>query len=261
LWRARWAFSQAWPRVLLIGFIVAVWAGVSATGYWSRAVLPPPASTWDALKELVAEGTIVHAAAKSLLRLFGGFGVSIVVGTVIGIAMAASSLVQRSLGSLMAGLQSVPSVAWLPLAILWFGLSIKAILFVVVIGSLPAVALATAASLRQVPPLLERAGRTLGARGWRLWRSVVFPTAIPGYTAGLQQAWALAWRSLMAGELIATGSIGLGQMLFEAQQRFDAAEVLAVMAVIVVIGISADLLVFGTLDRRIRSRRGLLVAR
>jgi len=122
------------------------------------------------------------------------------------------------------------------------------------------VTLATVNSLRQVPPLLERAGRTLGAKGWRLYRTVIFPAAVPGYVGGLQQGWAFAWRSLMAGELIASGALGLGQLMNASRENLDTPEVLAVMVVIVAIGMIVDLAVFGAFDRRIRTRRGLAVA-
>jgi NitT/TauT family transport system permease protein len=158
----------------------------------------------------------------------------------------------------MTGLQALPSISWLPLAILWFGLSERAIVFVVVIGAVPAVALATASSVRLVPPLLVRAGRTLGARRWELYRSVILPAAVPGYVAGLQQAWALAWRALMAGELIATGAQGLGHLQETARQQFDTSSVIAVMVVIILIGMAVDF-GFGVVDRRVRSRRGLLI--
>ena len=122
----------------------------------------------------------------------------------------------------MIGLQALPSIAWLPLAILWFGLSERAILYVVVIGATPAIAIATANSVRQVPPILVRAGRSLGARRWVLTREVVLPAAVPGYWTGLQQGWAIAWRALLAGELvIATGALGLGHLLNQAWSQLD----------------------------------------
>jgi NitT/TauT family transport system permease protein len=164
--------------------------------------------------------------------------------------------VQRSIGSLMAGLQALPSISWLPMAILWFGLTERAILFVVIIASIPAVAIASASSIRLVPPLMLRAGRTLGARGWTLYRRVILPAAVPGYVAGLQSAWALGWRALMAGELISTGGKGLGHLLEANRQRFSAEDIFAVMIMIVIVGMFVEA-VFGILDRRIRSKRGL----
>jgi NitT/TauT family transport system permease protein len=244
--------------VAAVGGLVLIWALVYRSGYFNQAVLPSPLQVWTSLRRHFSDGTIPHATTASLARLLIGFVLSVVSGTLLGLLMVASSFIQRSVGSLIIGLQSLPSIAWLPLGVLWFGLSDRAVLFVVIIGSFPAVALATAASLRQVPPLLPRAGRTLGARGWRLYRSVVFPAAVPGYVTGLQQGWAFAWRSLMAGELITTGALGLGQLMQSSRERLDTAEVLAIMVVIVAIGMAVDLLVFGVADRRIRAKRGLL---
>jgi NitT/TauT family transport system permease protein len=258
----RSTLRQIWPAIAVIALIGGIWELVYLSGFYSRLVLPSPVSVWVSLRRNLANGVIEHAAGKSMMRLLMGFGVAIAGGTVVGLAMTMSSLVQRSVGSLMVGLQSLPSIAWLPLAILWFGISRGAIVFVVVLGALPSVSLATAASLRQVPPILERAGRTLGAKRLRLWRSVIFPAAIPGYVAGLQQGWAFAWRSLMAGELIAaTRRQGLGPLLQEGQQLFHTSEVIAVMVVIVLIGMVVDLAIFGVLDRRIRARRGLVSSR
>lgn len=260
--RVRSAIKQIGPRFAAIGGLILVWWAVSATGLFDATVLPTPAAVFDSLRENwvtdrgATEG-IFSALQKSLLRLAFGVAVAVVIGTIIGAAMAASPFVQRSVGSLMTGLQALPSISWLPLAILWFGLSERAIVFVVIIGAFPAVALAAANSIRLVPPLLIRAGRTLGARGWILQRKVVLPAAVPGYVAGLQQAWALAWRALMAGELIATGAQGLGHLQDTARASFDTAQVLAVMVVIILIGMAVEAM-FSVADRRIRGKRGLL---
>lgn len=229
---------------------------MSASNLVADYLLPAPADVWSRLTEnFFGDDGLFVAAQRSLLRLAFGMGAAVVIGTLLGIAMAASGVVQRSIGTMMTGLQALPSIAWLPLAAVWLGLTERAVLFVVVVGAFPAIAIATAASLRQAPPLLVRAGRTLGARGWTLYRRVVLPAAVPGYWLGLQQAWAIAWRALMAGELIIAGGRGLGHMLGRA--TFDTSLTLAVMAVIVVIGVAVDYL-FAVVDRRIRRRRGLV---
>jgi NitT/TauT family transport system permease protein len=214
---------------------------------------------WSALtSNLTGDDGLLLAALGSVVRLAFSLSVAIVVGTLVGLAMAASRGMQRSIGTLMTGLQAIPPIAWLPLAILWFGFTERAVMFVVFVGGVPAVAIATAVSVRQVPPALVRAGRTMGATGWRLQRTVVLPAAVPGYWTGLQQAWAVAWRALLAAELIRTGAArGLGHLLDASLN--DPAMILAVMAVIVVIGLVVDAL-FAVVDRRIRGRRGLLVA-
>jgi NitT/TauT family transport system permease protein len=195
---------------------------------------------------------------KSVIRLAFGMVVAVVFGTIIGLAMGSSKFVQRSVGSLMTGLQALPSISWLPLAVLWFGLSERAVMFVVIIAGIPAVAIAAANAVRLVPPLLVRAGRTLGAGGWGLYRQVVLPAAVPGYVAGLQQAWALAWRALMAGELIVTaGAQGLGHFQEVARNQFQADLVIATMVVIIAMGMLVEL-GFSAWDRRVRGRRGLV---
>jgi NitT/TauT family transport system permease protein len=141
----------------------------------------------------------------------------------------------------------------------WFNFSERAVVFVGIVGAFPAVTLATSNSIRQVPPLLARAGQTLGAKGSLLYRSVIFPAALPGYIAGMQLAWGYCWRSLLAAELITSTAkaFGLGQELVRSQLRNETAEVLAILAVIIMIGMVVDLLIFGLIDRRLRVRRGL----
>jgi NitT/TauT family transport system permease protein len=253
------ALAQVWPRLAIIAAIVVAWAALYATGLYDTVRLPSPSGVWDALwSHLGGRDGLLLLAYRSLLRLFAGLTAAIAIGTVIGLAMAASKVVQRSIGSLMVGLQALPSISWLPLAILWFGFSVKAILFVVVVGAFPAVAIATASSVRLVPPTLVRAGRTLGASGLELYGKVVLPAAVPGYIAGLQQAWAIAWRALMAAELVVTGARGLGHLIVRAGAQFDTPLVLATMIVIMLCGIGVDFL-FTIVDRRVRRRRGLLV--
>ncbi len=262
--RARSIFSQTWPRVAAIGGLVLVWWLVSISGFFDPALLPGPGKVLASFADNFVHPhppreSILAATAASLIRLVMALVIGISVGTVIGLSMAASTSVQRSIGSLMSGLQALPSIAWLPLAILWFGLTERAILFVVIIGAIPAVAIAAASSIRLVPPLLVRAGRTLGARNMTLYRRVILPAAVPGYLVGLQAAWALGWRALMAGELIETGGKGLGHLLDANRQAFLTSGIFAVMLMIVIVGMSVEAL-FSMADRRIRGRRGLLVS-
>ncbi len=213
---------------------------------------------WNAFtSNLTGDAGLLPSARGSILRLAFSLSVAVIVGTLIGFAMAASRIVQRSLGTLMTALQALPSIAWLPLAILWFGFTERAVMFVVFVGGVPAVAIATATSIRQVPPLLVRAGRTMGAHGWTLQRTVVLPACVPGYWTGLQQAWAVAWRALLAAEIIRVGAArGLGHLLEASADNTSL--IIAVMGVVAVIGLAIDWF-FSVVDRRIRRRRGLLV--
>lgn len=255
MWRVRRTASELAPPLAGVAGLIAVWAVVAAI--WP-SLLPTPLQAWDALVRGVRDGSIPEAAGKTLIRLAFSFVVAIVIGTAIGSALALSEFVRRSVRPLIVALQIVPPIAWLPLAIVWFGLSERAVVFVAMVGAFPSVTLATVSSFRQVPPTLIRAGRTLGAEGWGLYRSVIFPAALPGYVAGLQQAWGFAWKSLLAGELITAGvrATGLGQLLARSQQ--DVPALLAVVAVVVLIGVAVDYLIFTLLDRRVRAKRGLL---
>ena len=257
--RSKKVWDQIWPRVVLVAGILVVWWAVVESGLVSAEKLPSPAAVWNAFtSNVTGDEGLLPAAQGSIIRLAFSLGVAVIVGTAIGAAMAASQVVQRSLGTLMTALQSLPSIAWFPLAVAWFGFTERAVMFVVFMGGVPAVAIATATSVRQVPPLLIRAGRTMGASGWTLQRTVILPACVPGYWTGLQQAWAVAWRALLAAEIIRVGvAHGLGHLL-EASSE-DIALVIAVMGVIVVIGLAVDWF-FSVVDRRIRRRRGLLVA-
>jgi NitT/TauT family transport system permease protein len=206
----------------------------------------------------VADGTIPEAAFKTLIRLAFSFAVAVGTGVTLGLLLALNEFARRAIRPLVVALQITPFVAWVPLAVIWFGVTERAVVFVAIVGAFPSMTLATLQAIRQVPPLLERAGRTLGADGWTLYRRVVFPAAMPGVMAGLQQAWGFAWKALMAGELIvaAAGATGLGHLM--ANPGADVPTLLAALAAILVIGVAAEYLLFGLLDRRIRRRRGLL---
>jgi NitT/TauT family transport system permease protein len=243
----------------MIAALLLLWWAVTASGLIPPDRLPSPTQVWDAFTaNLTGPNGLLPAARGSIIRLAVGLGIAVIVGTLIGFAMAASTIVQRSLGTLMTALQALPSIAWLPLAIVWFGFTERAVMFVVFIGGVPAVAIATAISIRQVPPIWTRAARTMGAGGWTLQRTVVLPACVPGYWTGLQQAWAVAWRALLAAEIIRIGAArGLGHLL-EGTSPDDIAMIIAIMGVIVVIGLAIDIF-FSVVDRRIRRRRGLPV--
>lgn len=246
------------PPLAGVAGLLVVWAIVAAIA--SPATLPSPEEVRRAFVRGISDGTIQEAAAKTLIRLAFSFAVSILVGTALGGALGLNELMRRAVRPLVVALQVTPYIAWLPLAVVWFGLTERAVVFVAIVGAFPSVTLATISSFGQVPPILVRAGRTLGVEGWQLYRDVLFPAALPGYLSGLQQAWGFAWKALMAGELITAGlkATGLGQLLARSQD--DVPALLADLAVIVLIGVLVEYLVFVQLDRRIRARRGLLPA-
>ena len=255
--RARWVARELGPALAGIGALLVLWALLAAVV--DSSSLPSPLTVWRTFVDGLEDGSIPEAVAKTLIRLAFSFAVAIGVGTAIGVGLALHEFARRSVRPLIVALQIAPPIAWLPLAVVWFGLSERAVVFVAFVGAFPAVTLGTMSAFQQVPPLWRRAGMTLGARGWELYRSVIFPAALPGYVAGLQQAWGFAWKSLTAGELIVTGvgATGLGHLLAANQRHVPT--LLAAVAVIVAIGTAVDYLVFNRLDRRIRARRGLLV--
>lgn len=245
------------PPIAGVAGLLLAWAIVAS--FVSSSTVPSPSEVWTAFTGGVSDGSLPEAAAKTMLRLAFSFVVSILIGTGLGFGLALNEFARRSIRPLVVALQITPYIAWLPLAVVWFGFSERAVVFVAIVGAFPSVTLATISSFGQVPPLLKRAGRTLGARGWQLYREVIFPAALPGYVAGLQQAWGFAWKALTAGELITAGlrATGLGQLLQRSQD--DVPMLVATVAVIVVIGVAVEYFVFGTVDRRIRRRRGLLI--
>ena len=252
--RARWLGRELGPPLVGIAGAVVAWAILAAT-----TSIPSPAAVWSAFVDGVRDGTLPEAAAKTLIRLAFSFAVAVAIGTSLGLLLALNEFARRSIRPLVVALQITPFVAWVPLAVIWFGTSERAVVFVAIVGSFPAMTLATLQAIRQVPPAYERTGRTMGARGWPLYRKVIFPAALPGVMAGLQQAWGFAWKALMAGELIvAAAHAGLGHLL-DPRGGVAIPTVFAALGVILVIGVAVDYLLFGQLDRRIRRRRGLVV--
>jgi NitT/TauT family transport system permease protein len=245
------------PPLAGVAALLVIWTIVAALV--SADKVPSPAAVWSAFARGVSNGGIPEAAGNTLLRLAFSFAVSIVIGTAIGFGLALNEFARRAIRPLVVALQITPFIAWLPLAVVWFGLTERAVVFVAIVGAFPSVTLATISSFGHVSPLLKRAGRTLGAEGWQLYRDVIFPAALPGYVSGLQQAWGFAWKALTAGELITAGlhATGLGQLLQRSQG--DVPMLIATVAVIVVIGVAVEYFVFGRVDRSIRRKRGLLV--
>lgn len=256
----RWARRSLAPAGLAVLLFVGVWQAVVLSGWRPDYLLPGPATVWSALGEISAAAEFWQSLGRTLTRAVTGFGLAVAIGTLIGLAVARSKLLRAAIGSLVTGLQTMPSVVWFPLAILLLGLGEQAIMFVVVLGAAPSIANGVLTGVDQVPPAYFRLGHVLGAQGWNLYRFIVIPAALPSYVGGLNQGWAFAWRSLMAGELLVVipGAVGLGNRLAFAQEFGDAAGLLAYMIVILVVGMLADL-AFSALSRHIRRRRGLTV--
>jgi NitT/TauT family transport system permease protein len=253
-------WAAAWPKVAATVLALAVWQAVVWSGWKDSFALPGPAVVLPRFWQEVADGTFVQALGTTLQRALTGFALAIVIGVVLGSLVARVRLLRTAFGSLITGLQTMPSVAWFPLAILLFQLSESAIMFVVVLGAAPSIANGLIAGTDQIPPLLLRVGRVLGARGLAAFRHIVLPASLPSLVAGLKQGWAFSWRSLMAGELlvIIADRPSIGFQLQVYRDLSDADGVIATMILILLIGIVVDALVFGTAERAIRRRWGLL---
>lgn len=214
--RSRRIVRSVLPPVLAVVVLLVVWWAVVVAKLQPSYVLPGPNTVASAVWAGLRSGEIPEAIKNSLLRAFVGFGIAVVVGTVLGLLLAKVGSLRRGLGPLVTGLMVLPSVAWVPAAILWFGISTEAMLFVVIMGATPSIANGLVSGVGQIPVLYEKVGFVLGARGLDAIRFIVLPAALPGYLGGLRQGWAFAWRSLMAAELIAFSpalGLGLGQML------------------------------------------------
>ena len=257
---ARRAWSATWPKLGAIAIALFVWQCVVWSGWKADYVLPGPMKVIPNIFDNF--GTYVDAAAVTLQRALVGYAIAVVVGTVLGALIARSRILRSAVGAMVTSLMTMPSIAWFPAAIVLLGFSEGAIRFVIVIGAAPSIANGFIAGVDNTPPILMRAARVLGAKGWTSFRHVVLPAALPTYVAGLKQGWAFAWRSLLAGELlvqISGGSTSLGHELDIARTLPDYPALYATMIVILAVGIAADS-VFGIAERRIRRRYGLVDA-
>ena len=247
---------DAWSRAGALLALVLVWQLVASLGPWPPHVLPGPVRVLGSLADGVRDGTLALGVLVSLRRLAIGYVVASAGGVLLGIAMGRLPVVERALGTLLVGLQSLPSICWMPLALLWFGLNEKAILFVVAIASMGTVSLAVRDAVRGIPRLWVRAAQSMGESGFGLWLRVLLPAALPGTLTGLRIGWSFAWRALMAGELLFVAG-GLGQVLHVGRELNDMARVMAAMVVIVALGLLFDYLLLGRLEERMRRRWGL----
>ena len=252
-------WSAVWPKLGAVLLTVVVWQLVVWSGWRPQSALPGP---WPVLERLAGDlGRVDFYAGMgvTLRRAALGYAIAAGVAVAVAILIARIELARRSVGSLLVGLQSMPSIAWFPLAVLLLQRNEGAITFVVLMGAAPAIAAGLLSGIDQVHPQLIRVGRAMGADGLRLYRHVILPAALPAFVGGLKQGWAFAWRSLMSAELLiaVTSPASIGQQLQSARNLNDTQQLLAIMIVIFVLGIAIDSL-FGGLDRVVRRRWGLL---
>jgi NitT/TauT family transport system permease protein len=255
---ARKAWAAAWPKLLAVALVLLVWEIVHLTG-WKDLVLKGPGTVLSDLWEMVRHAQLWAAVGVTLKRALIGYLVALLVGSGLGLLVARIPPLRAALGSIITGLQTMPSIAWYPFAIILFTQGEAAIVFVMIMGAAPSIANGLITGVDYTPPLLLRAGRTMGLRGLTLYRNLILPASLPAYVAGLKQGWAFAWRSLMAGELVVSivGAPGLGVLLNTDQSNLDFAGATSIIIVILIIGIVVDML-FAKADTALRRRRGLL---
>jgi len=254
-------WRSLWPKVLAVVIALAAWQLVALSGWKSEYVLPGPGPVFESLAAEVTTGAFWNSIFITLRRAVVGFSLAIVIGTTIGAAVAASRTLRAAIGSLITGLQTMPSVVWFPFAILLFKISEGAIMFVVILGAAPSIANGLINGIDYVPPTWKRVGAVLGMRGLSLYRHLILPASLPSFIAGTKQGWTFAWRSLMAGELlvIVVGQLSLGARLQGARDLNDAPGLLAFIIVILLIGILVDI-GFNAVDTALRRRWGLIQA-
>jgi NitT/TauT family transport system permease protein len=251
LWRG------TWPKLLAVALVIGAWELVHLSG-WKSAILPGPAAVFSDLWAQLQHGLIWQAIVTTMRRAVMGFGLALIIGATVGALVSRIPPLRAATGSLITALQTMPSIAWFPFAIILFGTTTNAILFVIILGAAPSIANGLITGVDYTPPLLLRAGKTMGLSRIALYRHLILPASLPSFVAGLKQGWAFAWRSLMAGELlvIILGQPSIGVLLSNYQDQSDMSGAIAIMIVILVLGIVVDT-IFTRTDQAIRRRRGM----
>jgi len=243
-------------QVIFYSLLIGAWALLAKLRVWPPYLFPPPWNVAEALWAGLMDHTFLIGIGVTMKRMLVGYSLSVVLGMILGLGVASNRFLEETLGPLLVSLQSLPSICWVPLAILWFGLTEKAILFVVLMGCILSVTIAMEDGRRQMPKIYTLAGRNLGASGFRLFWHVMLPASLPYIISGLKQGWAFGWRSLIQAEMIFL-TVGLGQLLMMGRDLNDMSQVIAVMIMIIALGYLVNRLVFRTMERALQSRWGL----
>lgn len=244
-------------KVIFFALLVLIWQGVYSLKMMPAYLFPGPLDVLRSYRDLIESGELVKSVGLSMRRMFLGYSISVIGGLIIGIIAARSWIFKETVGSVILSLQSLPSICWLPLALIWVGLNEWAILAVLILGAMFSIAVATEGAIRNVPPIYLKVGRVLGARGPVFAKDILLFAALPELIGGLKLGWTFAWRSLMAAELIRQDVFGVGRILETGRGLNDVALMLAAIFTILVIGLAVDTFIFGTLERKIRVRYGL----
>jgi len=243
-------------RIVFYVALIVVWEVVADSGIWPNEIFPSPYEVAEDLAYGAADGSLFLGIGTSMIRLLIGLVIAISGGMILGIFMARVETVNQTVGSLVLGLQSIPSIAWVPLALIWFGVSDAGIIFVTAIGAIFAVTINTYTGVKNIDPHYIEAARNMGAKGGQLIISVLIPAAFPYMISGFKQGWAFAWRGVIGAEILFS-FLGLGFLLNVGRQTIDVSQVIAIMVVIMGIGIAVDGIVFKRLENKVMSRWGL----
>ena len=243
-------------RIIFFLILFLIWYLIVNLGNVPSYILPSPFSVFDSFYCGFFKGNYTIAITSSLVRVLIGYFLALSVGVITGILLARYYLLDITFGKIILALQSIPSVAWVPLALLWFGITDNAVIFIIILEAVLPVALSTKNAMKNIPPNLIRAAQTLGSRGLHLYQNVIIKAMIPELVTGLRLSWAFAWRALIAGELFISGS-GIGQTLELGRSLADMSQVIAMISTIGVIGFLTENIFFGTIERRVRLAWGL----
>ena len=249
----RWLIALA-----SFGVLAAIWEGLVRAGFWSPVLVPSPISVARFWIGGLQDHSLLEASWVTLKRLFFGYAIALALGLPLGFLNAEVKCVRDTFGLIALGLQTLPSICWAPLALIWFGQTETAMLFIVIMGSVWSIALGMSAGIDQVPPIYIRAAQTMGSRGFHIWTRVILPASMPVIVSGMKQGWAFAWRSLMAAEVYVTilTGFGLGHVLHYSRELHAMDGVFGVMLLIITIGLVSDKVLFAPTEKFVRLRWG-----
>lgn len=250
--------KHALTSLVFFAILIGAWEIMARSGDVSQVMFPPPSNVATYIWQALADGTLETAMIVTVKRLLMGYAVGLLFGIPLGLFTAKFRIFRDTIGVLALGMQALPSVCWVPLALGWFGQTEAAMLFVVVMGTLWSVIIATSDGVRSMPPIYLRAAKTMGSHGLHTWIKVILPASLPYLVGGMKQGWAFAWRSLMAAEIFVTilTGFGLGQLLQYGRELLAMDQVVAVMIILILIGLLADKLLFAPWERFLHRRWG-----
>ena len=250
-------FDEFANTVLFLAVFIGIWQLAYLSGIWPKVSLPSPLMVVESFYELILDNTLLISIGVTLYRLLIGFAASIIIGVCVGLAMVRFTGFGKTMSSFAVGLQSFPSVAWVPFAILLIGLNDIGILFVVIMSSVFSVMMSAYSGIRNIPPIYLKAARNMGAKGFSLFRYMMIPAATPALIIGIKQAWSFAWHALVGAEILMAASIGIGHILLIGREFQLMDQIIASMITIFALGMIFDKVIFAKLDDKVREKWGL----